>query len=177
MAHRKGAKGAKQKRNGRFWSGWREYGNDPGHSNRHVVGPNSEIQSMRTQHERDAINELSNAVIGAAIEVHRIMGPGLLESVYEECLRIELASKGIPSRTQVPTPLRYKGTDLRATYRADLVIASTLLVEVKSVDKLAPIHDAQVLTYLKLLNLPLGFLFNFNETLLKNGLRRLANGI
>ena len=132
---------------------------------------------MRSQADRDAINELSNNVIGAAIEVHRIMGPGLLESVYEECLGLELSLSGVPSATQVHTPLQYKGVALKAAYRADMVVDSSLLVEVKSIEKLAPIHDAQLLTYLKLTNLPVGLLFNFNEILLKNGLRRLVNGL
>ena len=122
------------------------------------------------------MNTVSGAVIGAAIEVHRIMGPGLMESVYEECLILELAVRGIEAKRQVHTPVTYKGHDLQASFRADLVVQNLLLVEVKSVDKLVPIHDSQVLTYLKLTGLPVGLLLNFNETLLKNGIKRLANG-
>ena len=131
---------------------------------------------MRTIEEQEAVNAVSKIVIGAAIEVHRVMGPGLLESVYEECLMLELALRGVTAERQVHTPLRYKGHALQTTFRADLVIQSSLLVEVKSIDKLAPIHDSQVLTYLKLTGIPVGLLFNFNETLLKNGIRRLACG-
>ena len=131
---------------------------------------------MRTIEEQNAVNAVSGAVIGAAIDVHRIMGPGLMESVYEECLILELGLRGIEAERQVHTPLKYKGHDLQASFRADLVVQNSLLVEVKSVDKLVPIHDSQVLTYLKLTGLPVGLLLNFNETLLKNGIKRLANG-
>jgi len=131
---------------------------------------------MRTIEEQDAVNAVSGTVIGAAIEVHRIMGPGLMESVYEECLILELALRGIAAERQVHTPLKYKGYDLQTTFRADLVVQNSLLVEVKSVDKLAPIHDSQVLTYLKLTGISVGLLLNFNETLLKNGIKRLVNG-
>jgi GxxExxY protein len=131
---------------------------------------------MRVLVDRNTVNDLSNMVIGAAIEVHRVMGPGLMESVYEECLGFELSTRGIPVATQVPTPLQYKGHDLKAVYRADMIVDKHLLVEIKSVDKLAPIHDSQVLTYLKLADLPIGLLLNFNETLLKNGIKRLVNG-
>ena len=89
---------------------------------------------------------------------------------------MELALRGVEAERQVHTPLRYKGNALQTTFRADLVVQNSLLVEVKSVDKLAPIHDSQVLTYLKLTGLPVGLLLNFNETLLKNGIKRLANG-
>jgi GxxExxY protein len=131
---------------------------------------------MRTIEEQDAVNAVSGTVIGAAIEVHRIMGPGSMESVYEECLILELALRGIEAERQVHTPLKYKGQELRTMLRTDLIVQNSLLVEVKSVDKLAPIHDSQVLTYLKLTGLPVGLLLNFNETLLKNGIKRLANG-
>ncbi len=104
------------------------------------------------------------------------MGPGLMESVYEECLILELRLRDTEAERQVHTPLKYKGHDLQTTLRTDLVVQNSLLVEVKSVDKLAPIHDSQVLTYLKLTGLPIGLLLNFNETLLKNGIKRLANG-
>jgi GxxExxY protein len=131
---------------------------------------------MLTIIEQDAVNTLSGTVIGAAIEVHRLMGPGLIESVYEECLTLELALRGIETERQVHTPLKYKGQELRTMLRTDLIVQNSLLVEVKSVDKLSPIHDSQVLTYLKLTGLPVGLLLNFNETLLKNGIKRLANG-
>ena len=132
---------------------------------------------MMTDEERQRINDTSNGVIGAAIDVHRIMGPGLLESVYEECLSLELGLRGIPVACQVPTPLTYQGHRLRNVYRADMIVDRTLLVEVKSVEGLAAIHESQLLTYLRLTDLPLGLLLNFNETLMKKGIKRLVNGL
>ena len=127
--------------------------------------------------DRDEINRLSNRVIGAAIEVHRLMGPGLLESTYEECLVYELEDRGIRAARQVMVPLKYKGRTLSTSYRIDLLVNDSLLIEVKSVEQLAPIHESQVLTYLRLTELPLGLLLNFNCTTLVKGLRRLANGM
>jgi len=117
---------------------------------------------------------LSKLVIGAAIEVHRQLGPGLLESSYEECLCFELVQLGVGHERQVALPIVYKGHRLDAGYRIDLVVERTLIVEVKSVDQLARIHEAQVLTYLRLSGLETGLLINFNAVLLKNGLRRFA---
>jgi GxxExxY protein len=117
---------------------------------------------------------LSKLVIGAAIEVHRQLGPGLLESSYEECLCFELAQRGVAHERQIPLPIVYKGHRLDAGYRIDLVVERTLIVEVKSVDQLARIHEAQVLTYLRLSGLETALLINFNAVLLKNGLRRFA---
>jgi GxxExxY protein len=125
--------------------------------------------------DRDHLNQLSSKVIGAAIEVHRIMGPGLLESVYEECLLDELASRGVSAAQQVESPLFYKGKLLRDRYRIDVVVEESLLIEIKSVESLAPIHEAQVLTYLRLSEFPLGLLINFNSTALVKGLRRLVH--
>ncbi|NCB17754.1 MAG: GxxExxY protein [Synergistales bacterium] len=117
-------------------------------------------------------DRLSNQVIGCALEVHRQLGPGLLESVYEAALALELEQQGIPHRRQVQLQVQYKGVTLDCAYRLDLVVADQLLVELKSVDSLEPIHEAQLLTYLKLSGLKTGLLINFNETLLKNGIRR-----
>ena len=117
---------------------------------------------------------LSNLVIGAAIEVHRQLGPGLLESAYEECLCFELAQLGGTHERQVALPIVYKGHRLNAGYRIDLVVERTLIVEVKSVDQLARIHTAQMLTYLRLSGLETALLINFNVALLKIGLRRFA---
>lgn len=130
---------------------------------------------MRPGEDAATINRLSNSVIGAALEVHRIVGPGLLESVYEECLLHELVLRGIQAERQVAIPLNYKGKTLQSTYRLDVLVEGCLLIEVKAVDQLAPIHDAQILTYLKLTNLRLGLLINFNATLLKNGIHRVVN--
>ena len=125
---------------------------------------------------REEANRLSNQVIGAAIEVHRILGPGLLESAYEECLCRELLLRGIPFQRQVALPVEYKGVSLECGYRLDLLVGELVVIELKSVDKLEPIHEAQLLTYLRLSNLWLGLLINFNTVLLKNGIKRLVNG-
>jgi GxxExxY protein len=120
----------------------------------------------------DELNRLTESVIGAAIEVHRALGPELLESTYEMCSCRELSLREIPFERQKPIPVEYKGTKLDCGYRADLVIDGVLLVEIKSVDALSPICDAQLLTYLKLGGWKVGLMINFNETLLKNGVRR-----
>jgi GxxExxY protein len=119
-------------------------------------------------------NALSKQIIGAAIEVHRLLGPGLLESTYEECLCREFDLRGIPFHRQVPVPVKYKGLSLECGYRLDLLVGDLVIVELKAVDKLQPIFDAQLLTYLRLTNLWLGLLINFNEVMLKDGLRRLV---
>lgn len=120
------------------------------------------------------MSDLSRRVIGAAITVHRLLGPGLLESVYEECLAYELAWNGIACERQVPLPLEYRGHRLERGFQMDLVVERELVVEVKSVSELLPIHEAQVLTYLRLSGYPLALLLNFNTVLLKHGLRRFA---
>jgi GxxExxY protein len=122
-------------------------------------------------------NELTEAIIGATIEVHRILGPGLLESTYEMCLCRELGIRGIPFERQVPIPVEYKGVKLDCGYRADIVVDGMILVEIKAMDSLLPIHDAQLLSYLKLGGWKIGLLINFNVELLKNGLRRRVLGL
>ena len=122
----------------------------------------------------DEINKLTEAIIGAAIEVHRALGPGLLESAYEECLSRELALREIPFARQVPLPVEYKGVRLECGYRLDLLVADAVVVEIKAVAGLEPIHSAQVLTYLKLTGCKLGLLMNFNVAVLKEGIRRLG---
>jgi GxxExxY protein len=116
----------------------------------------------------------SEAVIGACIEVHRYLGPGLLESAYEQCVAHELGLRGLRFKRQRPVPLEYKGMKLDCGYRVDLVVEDTLVVEIKAADRLLPIHQAQVLTYLRLTRLPIGLLVNFHEPVLKDGLRRLT---
>jgi GxxExxY protein len=111
-------------------------------------------------------------VIGAAIEVHRALGPGLLESAYEECLCRELTLRQMPFARQVPLPVEYKGVQLDCSYRLDLLVASSIVVEIKSVSALSPIHSAQLLTYM-LGPWPLGLLINFNVPLLRAGIRRM----
>ncbi|HTG74609.1 MAG TPA: GxxExxY protein [Terriglobia bacterium] len=118
------------------------------------------------------LNQCTEQIIGAAIEVHRALGPGLLESAYEECLCRELAVRSIPFERQRPLPVEYKGTRLDCGYRIDLVVAGTVVVEIKSVSNLEPIHDAQILTYLKLGGWKLGLLINFNVPVLKDGIHR-----
>jgi GxxExxY protein len=117
---------------------------------------------------------LSEKVIGFAIDVHRSLGPGLLESAYEECLCFELRSHAIPFRRQAPLPVVYKSVKLECGYRMDIVVENRLVVEVKTVEKLMPIHDAQLLTYLKLSGIRAGLLLNFNTPVLKNGIKRLV---
>jgi len=122
------------------------------------------------------INKLSSTIIGAAIEVHKAVGPGLLESAYEECLCHELALRGIAFERQKPLPVVYKSHKLDCGYRLDLVVDNAVIVELKSSDQIEPIHKAQLLTYLKLSGLSLGMLLNFNVTVMKDGIVRLVNG-
>jgi len=118
------------------------------------------------------VNQLTQTIIGCAIEVHRCLGPGMLESAYEECLTFELKNAGLSVERQKPIPVIYKDIKLDYGYRADLIVHKTVLIELKAVDALNPIHEAQVLTYLKFAKMGIGLLINFNNLLLKNGLRR-----
>jgi len=119
-------------------------------------------------------DELSNRVIGCALEVHRRLGPGLLESAYEQCLAHELATAGIPFELQCPLPVQYKGIKIECGYRIDFLVDGAIVVELKSVDKVLPIHEAQLLTYMKLAGVPIGLLVNFNVKLLKSGIKRMV---
>ena len=120
-------------------------------------------------------NEISGKIIGCVIEVHKLLGPGLLESAYVECLFYELQKAGLFVEKQKPLPLIYKEVRLDAGYRLDLIVEHKVIVEVKSIESLNDIHTAQVLTYLKLLGCKLGLLMNFNVLHLVDGLKRLAN--
>lgn len=120
-------------------------------------------------------DRLGEQLIGAAIEVHRALGPGLLESAYEMCLCRELALRNIPFDHQVPLPVEYKGIQLDCGYRLDIVLANLVVVELKSVQDISPIHEAQIMSYLRISEKPVGYLINFNVRLLKNGIRRFAN--
>ena len=122
-------------------------------------------------------NELSNKIVGAAIEVHRSLGPGLLESTYEECLCHELFLNQIPFDRQVVMPVVYKGIQLDCGYRADIIVDKKVILELKSVAEIQPIHKAQLLTYLKLSGLKLGILLNFNVVLMKDGINRFVRGL
>ncbi|MGE0089112.1 MAG: GxxExxY protein [Bacteroidales bacterium] len=122
-------------------------------------------------------NELSQLIIGKAIEVHKILGPGLLESAYQECLFFELKSIGLIVEKEKPMPIVYKDIKLDHGYRIDLLVENKVVIEIKSVDSFIDVHEAQILTYLKLGNYKLGLLMNFNTSLLKNGIRRFVNNL
>jgi len=119
-------------------------------------------------------DQLSNRVIGCAVEVHRTLGPGLLESTYEQCLAHELSQSDIPFKLQWPLPVKYKGIKLDCGYRVDLFVDDELIVELKSVDEITGIHKAQLLTYMKLSEVKVGLLINFNVEILKTGIKRFV---
>ena len=121
------------------------------------------------------LNELTEKVIGAAIEVHKALGPGLLESAYEECLCRELSLRNISFSRQKEIPLEYKGVKLDCGYRMDILVEGVLILELKSCETILPIHEAQLLTYLKLSNTKVGLIINFNVPVLKNGIKRMVN--
>lgn len=121
------------------------------------------------------LNELSGRIIGAAIEVHRELGAGLLEAMYEDCLADELGRREIPYERQVRTPVVYKGRELGYKYRLDLIVQETIVVEIKAVEGILPVHKAQLLTQLKISNLPLGLLINFHGPVLVDGIRRVVH--
>jgi GxxExxY protein len=121
-------------------------------------------------------NELTGEIIGAAIEVHRHLGPGLLESAYEVCVAVELESRGLQVERQKELPVRYKGRQIDTGYRIDLLVNQQVILELKSVRAIEPIHEAQLLTYLRLAEKRYGLLLNFNVPVMKQGIRRLLNG-
>ncbi len=128
-----------------------------------------------TEFTEEGINrDLTEAIIGGAITVHRELGPGLLESVYEKCLAFELADRGLSVTTQKEIPVRYKNLTFDCGFRADLIVENKVLVELKSIDQLSPVHTSQVITYLKLTGLRTGLLINFNVQTLKTGLKRIS---
>ena len=120
------------------------------------------------------VDDVARQVVDAAYRVHRAMGPGLLESVYEACICCELSRRGLKFETQVDVPIVYEGIRLESGLRLDLLVADLVVVELKAVDQLLPIHEAQLLTYLKLTGKRLGLLINFNTTLIKDGIKRIA---
>ncbi|MBV5341746.1 MAG: GxxExxY protein [Deltaproteobacteria bacterium] len=119
-------------------------------------------------------SELTEVIIGSAIDVHKVLGPGLLESAYEECFCYELELRGVVNERQKILPLLYKGLKLDCGYRMDVVVDNRVVIELKSIEKILPIHEAQLLTYLKLSGIRTGLLLNFNVTILKEGLRRMV---
>lgn len=134
-----------------------------------------EKQHSRSQTSLEELNILSSKIIGCAIEVHKQLGPGLLESVYEICMAKELWNRNIQYHRQVYLPVTYKNETIDLDFRIDLFVYNEIVVELKTVEKLLPLHEAQLLTYLKLSGKRLGLLINFNELLLKNGIRRMLN--
>jgi len=125
--------------------------------------------------EREELDKITQSIIGAAIEVHKGLGPGLLESAYEACMMYELGVLGLKVESQKPLPLVYKRVRLDCGYRIDLLVEDKVIVEIKSVDQIMPIHHAQVISYLKLSGCKVGLLINFNEKLLKHGVHRIVN--
>lgn len=134
------------------------------------------MNHRETEAQRRQLNELSGRVIGLCIDVHRELGPGLLESAYEEALAFELTHAGIAFQRQLEVPLRYKGVRLNCGYRVDFLIQGELIVELKSVNELSPVYYAQLLTYLRLDGRSLGLLINFNVPALKDGVHRVVAG-
>ncbi|HET9679168.1 MAG TPA: GxxExxY protein [Gammaproteobacteria bacterium] len=123
----------------------------------------------------DNLNRITGSIVDAAIDVHRELGPGLLESAYETCLAHELAERGLTVQRQIALPIRYKGLLLDDGYRIDLLVSKKVVVELKVVDMIKSVHKAQLLSYLKLSNCPVGLLINFNEYQLKRGIKRFVN--
>ncbi len=123
------------------------------------------------------INQLSSKIIGAAIEVHKALGPGLLESAYEKCLCHELKLRGLSFDSQKPLPLLFKGEEIDCGYRLDVVVDNAIILELKSCEKIEPIHKAQLLTYLKLSGLTLGLVLNFNVPAMRDGIVRIVNNL
>jgi len=127
--------------------------------------------------ESQKINRITEKIIGCAIEVHRNLGPGLLESAYEKCLCYELTQVGFEYKQQLPLPVIYKGINLECGYRMDVVVEDLVIVEIKAIERILPVHEAQLLSYLKLYNKKVGLLMNFHVPMLKSGLKRIVNNL
>ena len=125
--------------------------------------------------ERDRLNRTSGDIVDSSVKIHRHFGPGVLESAYETCLAYELTQRGYEVRTQVPQPIEYKGVILETGYRLDMLVDDRVIVELKTVERVLPIHETQLLSYLRLSRRPLGLLINFRVRLLKDGIRRIVN--
>ncbi|MBW1824776.1 MAG: GxxExxY protein [Deltaproteobacteria bacterium] len=123
----------------------------------------------------ERLNKITETIIGVAINVHRALGPGLLESAYEACMVYDLAQAGLKIEQQKPLPIVYRGVKLECAYRLDLMVENEVIVEIKSVEKLLPIHQAQLMSYLKLSDCKVGLLINFNVKILRNGIKRVVN--
>ena len=131
---------------------------------------------MDDENERDRLNRLSNIILGAALRVHTELGPGMLESAYEECTVFELTDEGLRVERQKPLPLIYRGHRLDCGYRVDMIVEGVIVIEVKAIERLEKVHSAQVLSYLRQLKLKLGLLINFNVKWLQDGIKRVVNG-
>jgi GxxExxY protein len=123
------------------------------------------------------IEEIGRNIVHSAIKVHKALGPGLLESVYQKCLAYELEKAGLKVKCEFPLPVQYETIKIDVGFRADMIVDDAVIIENKTVDKIAPIHEAQLLTYLKLTNLNLGFLLNWNVPLMKDGIKRMVNNL
>ena len=126
--------------------------------------------------DREELDRRAKEVVSAALAVHSALGPGLLESTYEACLTLELRSRQLPARRQLALPVSYRGIRVAGAYRLDIVVDGVIVIELKTVTRLLPVHEAQLLSYLRLGGYRLGFLINFHVPLLKDGIRRMANG-
>ena len=123
------------------------------------------------------IEEIGRNIVHSAIKVHKALGPGLLESVYQKCLAYEFEQASLKVNCEVPVPVQYGNVEIDAGFRADMIVEDSIIIENKTVDKIAPIHEAQLLTYLKLTDLKLGFLLNWNVPLMKDGIKRMVNNL
>jgi GxxExxY protein len=136
----------------------------------HVIDKKGDKKEPLPMH----LNKISGAIVDAAFAVHTTLGPGLLESIYEECLIIELIERGLMVESQVLRPINYKGRWLKRRLRIDLIIEKSVVVEIKTVENILPVHEAQLITYLKLSGHRLGLIINFNSALIKDGIKRIA---
>jgi GxxExxY protein len=123
------------------------------------------------------IESIAAKIVHNAVKVHKTLGPGLLESVYQKCLTYELENEGLNTKCEIPMPLQYGDIKIDTGFRADMIVEDSIIIENKTVDEIAPIHEAQLLTYLKVTDLKLGFLLNWNVPLMKNGIKRIVNNL
>jgi GxxExxY protein len=130
---------------------------------------------LNSEHAVERVNSLTESMIGCAIEVHRAIGPGLLESAYEECLCYELAQNGLSFQRLVPLPVIYKGVKLDCGYKLEIIVENAVIIELKAVDRIMAIHEAQLLSNLRMLDLRVGLILNFHSSVLKDGIRRIVN--
>ena len=133
------------------------------------------LDMFDVEHDSERTNFLTEKIIGCAIEVHKAIGPGLLESAYEECLCYELAQNGLTFERQVPLPVVYKGVKLDCGYKLDIIVENIVIIELKAVDRIIAIHEAQLLSYLRMLDLRVGLILNFHSSVLKEGIKRIVN--